>query len=117
MFIKNVNGVDTIYIFPEEYDDIDYLILSRLHAFHIHSSVWCDAATAVYSLALKGDDKENMKHLLHKCLKVAGSTPDSEMLAWSPVHNRFRLMRPFRFYAGAIEDIIAFLEKEKTNER
>lgn len=50
MFIKNVNGVDTIYIFPEEYDDIDYLILSRLHAFHIHSSVWCDAVTAVYSL-------------------------------------------------------------------
>lgn len=26
MFIENVNGVDTIYIFPEEYDDIDYLI-------------------------------------------------------------------------------------------
>ena len=101
------------FLFPEEYDDIDYLILSRLHAFHIHSSVWCDAATAVYSLALKGDDKENMKHLLQKCLKVAGSTPDSEMLAWSPVHNRFRLMRSFRYYAGAIEDIIDFLEKEK----
>ena len=52
MFIENVNGVDTIYIFPEEYDDIDYLILRRLHAFNIHSSVWYDAARAVYSLAL-----------------------------------------------------------------
>ena len=95
MFIRNVNGVDTIYIFPEEYDDIDYLILSRLHAFNIHSSVWYDAAIAVYSLALEGADKENMKHLLQKCLKVAGSTPESEMLAWSSVYNRFRLMRPF----------------------
>lgn len=113
MFIENVNGVDTIYIFPEEYDDIDYLILSRLHAFNIHSSVWYDAARAVYSLALKGDDKENMKHLLQKCLKVAGRMPDREFLGWSPVHNRFRLIRSFRYYAGAIEDLIAFLEKEK----
>lgn len=57
--------------------------------------------------------KDDEQEYPNKCLKVAGSTPDSEMLAWSPVHNRFRLMRSFRYYAGAIEDIIDFLEKEK----
>lgn len=116
MFIKSVNGVDTIFIYPEEIDDIEYLILSHLYAFNIHSTVWYDAAIAVYSLAVKKEDKENMITLLKKCQRAARSTPVSALYGWSPVHNRFRLMRSYKYYDAAIDDLIAFLSKEEEDD-
>lgn len=113
MFIENVHGIDTIFIFPEEFDDISFLILNHLHAFNMHSPVLYDAARAVYFLELEGTGKENMKHLLQTCLKVVGNTSESALLEWSPVHNRFRLMRSFRYYVDDIEDLITFLAKEQ----
>lgn len=117
MFIKNMHGVDTIFIFPEEFDDIEFLILNHLHAFNIHSPVCYDAARAVYYLDLEEADKENMKALLKTCQIVARNTPESTLYEWSSVHNRFRLMRSYKYYDANIDALITFLSKEKEKKK
>lgn len=111
MFIQDMYGTPTLFIFPREIEDVHYILLDRISCFAApRRRIPYDAARAVYMYEIPDEEKDRVVWLLKAAKKAFATTPEEAQLDWSRQWGRFRMTMPFRYYEHDVDEVIKFLE-------